>query len=134
MEDLKLNLSQYHVLVVDDVPLNRLLVTKMLSRFNFNVSEAENGLEAIREFFKQKPDLVFLDILMPLMDGFEVLKEVRKTEAWKDVKIVILSALNTNEDIVKAYNMGANDFITKPIMMEKLLKTVAGQLGITLPS
>lgn len=134
MEDLKLNLSQYHVLVVDDVPLNRLLVTKMLSRFNFNVSEAENGLEAMREFFKQKPDLVFLDILMPLMDGFEVLKEVRKTEAWKDVKIVILSALNTNEDIVKAYNMGANDFITKPIMMEKLLKTVAGQLGITLPS
>jgi len=132
MEDLKLNLSQYHVLVVDDVPLNRLLVTKMLSRFNFNVSEAENGLEAIREFFRQKPDLVFLDILMPLMDGFEVLKEVRKTEAWKDVKIVILSALNTNEDIVKAYNMGANDFITKPIMMEKLLNCVAEQLHIQL--
>lgn len=133
MDELNLNLNRYNVLVVDDVPLNRMLVTKMLGRFNFKVREAENGLEALREFFAQKPDLVFLDILMPLMDGFEVLKEVRKTEEWNDVKIVILSALNSNEDIVKAYNMGANDFITKPIMMDKLLNTVAQQLGIQLP-
>ena len=133
MEDLNLNLNQYKVLVVDDVPLNRMVVTKMLSRFNFNVSEAENGIEAIREFFNNKPNLVFLDIMMPLMDGFEVLTEVRKTHEWDDVKIVILSALNSNEDIVKGFNLGANDFITKPIMMDKLLNCVAEQLQIQLP-
>lgn len=133
MEELNLNLSRYHVLVVDDVPLNRLLVTKMLSRFNFQVHEAENGLEAMREIIAQKPDLVFLDILMPIMDGFEVLSELRKNPEWADVKVVILTALNSNEDIVKAYNMGANDFITKPIMMDKLLNCVATQLSLSLP-
>ncbi len=126
-----LNLSQYSVLIVDDVPLNRLLVEKMLSPFQFTVRQAENGLEAMRELYSQnKPHLILLDILMPIMDGFETLEAIRENHDWDDVKIVVLSALNTNEDIVKAYNLGASDFITKPIVMDKLLNTVAKQLDI----
>lgn len=130
MEKLNLNLDKYSVLVVDDVPLNNLLVEKMLSRFSFNMRKAENGLEAMREIIADKPHLLILDLMMPVMDGFEVLEKVRANREWDDMKIVVLSALNKNEDIVKAYNMGANDFITKPIVLDKLINSVATQLNI----
>lgn len=128
-----LDFSQFRILIVDDVPLNRVLVEKMLGGFNFTVRKAENGLECMNEFYYAKPDLLLLDILMPLMDGFEVIEAVRENPAWKDVKIVVLSALNSNEDIVKAYNLGADDFITKPIVMDKLLNSLAKHLGIPMP-
>jgi len=130
MKDLNLDLNQYSVLIVDDVPLNTMLVEKMLSRFHFRICKAENGLEAMREVIAEKPHLIFLDIMMPIMDGFQVLEQLRKNPDYASVKVVVLSALNSNEDIVKAYNLGANDFITKPIMLEKLLNSVAKQLGI----
>jgi len=130
MKDLNLDLNQYSVLIVDDVPLNTMLVEKMLSRFHFRIRKAENGLEAMREVIAEKPHLIFLDIMMPIMDGFQVLEQLRKNPDYASVKVVVLSALNSNEDIVKAYNLGANDFITKPIMLEKLLNSVAKQLGI----
>jgi len=130
MKDLNLDLNQYSVLIVDDVPLNTMLVEKMLSRFHFRIRKAENGLEAMREVIAEKPHLIFLDIMMPIMDGFQVLEQLRKNPDYASVKVVVLSALNSNEDIVKAYNLGANDFISKPIMLEKLLNSVAKQLGI----
>lgn len=127
-----LDLSRFNILVVDDAPLNRLVVQKMLEQFSFNVREAENGLEAMKEFYYLTPDIVLLDIMMPVMDGFEVIEAIRENPAWNNVKIVVLSALSTNEDIVKAYGLGADDFITKPIVMDKLLNTIAKLLGIPL--
>lgn len=116
--------------MVDDVPLNVRLVTKMLSRFNFTIRTAANGLEALEAVQQQKPDLILLDVLMPLMDGFEMLKILRANPDTEKIRVVILSALNTNEDIVKGYNLGANDFITKPIIMEKLVNCVDTQLQL----
>jgi len=130
MKELNLNLAMYNILVVDDVPLNNLLVEKMLGRFGLKVRKTENGLEAMREIIADKPHLIILDLMMPVMDGFEVLQKVRENPEWSDVKIVVLSALNKNEDIIKAYNMGANDFITKPIVLDKLINSVAKQLNI----
>ena len=130
MKDLNLDLGQYSVLIVDDVPLNTMLVEKMFSRFHFRIRKAENGLEAMREIIAEKPHLVFLDIMMPIMDGFQVLEQLRQNPDYSSIKVVVLSALNSNEDIVKAYNLGANDFISKPIMLDKLLNSVAKQLGI----
>lgn len=127
-----MDLSQYRVLVVDDVPLNQLLVEKMLSRYHFTVHKASNGLEAMREILFFKPNIILLDIMMPVMDGFEVIRKVRENPAFADIKIVVLSALNTNDDILKAYSMGAQDFITKPIVLDKLTNSVAKQLGIPL--
>lgn len=126
------DLSQFSILIVDDVPLNVLLVEKMLARFNFRVRTAANGEEALVQMQEEKPDLVFLDILMPVMDGFQVLEAARKQEEWADVRIVVLSALDSNRDIVRAFNLGANDFITKPIILSKLLNTIAEQLRIPL--
>ena len=126
------DLSQFSILIVDDVPLNVLLVEKMLARFNFRVRTAANGEEALAQMQEEKPDLVFLDILMPVMDGFQVLEAARKQVEWADVRIVVLSALDSNQDIVRAFNLGANDFITKPIILSKLLSTIAEQLRIPL--
>lgn len=127
-----MDFSQYKILVVDDVPLNLLLVEKMLSRYHFSVQKASNGLEALREIHVFKPHLILLDIMMPIMDGFDVIRKVRENSALADVKIVVLSALNSNEDILKAYSLGAQDFITKPIVLDKLTNSVARQLGIPL--
>lgn len=122
------DLSQYDILAVDDVSLNLILLEKMLSRFNIQVRKASNGLEAMREMIAKKPDLVILDLIMPFMDGFEVLQKVRETPELEDTRIIVLSALNKNEDIVRAYDCGANDFITKPFFFEKLINSVNNQL------
>ena len=125
-----IDFSKYNVLAVDDVPLNLLLVEKMLSKFQFRIRKAGNGRIALEEIAKEKPDLILLDLMMPEVDGFEVLRKVRENPETADIRIVILSALNSTEDIVRGYQLGANDFITKPIIMEKLVNCVATQLQL----
>ena len=122
--------SKYNVLAVDDIPLNLILVQKMLMRFNFKMRTAANGQAALDAVAQQKPDLILLDLMMPGIDGFEVIRRLRENPDTADIRIVILSALNSNEDVVKGYNMGADDFIMKPIIMEKLLTTVITQIQI----
>ncbi|MBR0110310.1 MAG: response regulator [Bacteroidales bacterium] len=122
--------SKYNVLAVDDIPLNLILVQKMLMRFNFKMRTAANGQAALDAVAQQKPDLILLDLMMPGIDGFEVIRRLRENPETADIRIVILSALNSNEDVVKGYNMGADDFIMKPIIMEKLLTTVITQIQI----
>ena len=112
--------SAFNVLAVDDIPLNLLLVQKMLSRFNFKLRTAANGQLALDAVAQQKPDLILLDLMMPGIDGFEVIRRLREDPETADIQIVILSALNSNEDVIKGFNVGANDFIMKPIIMEKL--------------
>ncbi len=115
---------------MDDIPLNLLLVTKMLSRFNFKLRTASGGQQALDAVAEEKPDLILLDLMMPGIDGFEVIRRLRSNEATADIRIVILSALNSQDDIVKGFNTGADDFITKPIIMEKLLSCVITQMQL----
>ena len=122
--------SKFNVLAVDDIPLNLLLVQKMLSRFNFRLRTAANGQQALDAVAAEKPDLILLDLMMPGIDGFEVIRRLRADAATADIRIVILSALNSNEDVVKGFNVGADDFIMKPIIMEKLLTCVITQMQI----
>lgn len=122
--------SMYNVLAVDDIPLNLLLVKKMLSRFNFEFRTAADGQQALDAVAAKKPDLILLDLMMPGIDGFEVIRRLRANPETADIQIVILSALNSNEDVVKGFNEGANDFIMKPIIMEKLLSCVVTQMQL----
>lgn len=122
--------SAYNVLAVDDIPLNLLLVQKMLSRFNFGLRTASGGQQALDAVADCKPDLILLDLMMPGIDGFEVIRRLREDPATADIRIVILSALNSQEDVVKGFNAGADDFIMKPIIMEKLLSCVITQLQV----
>lgn len=122
--------SKYNLLAVDDIPLNLVLVQKMLSRFNFQLRTATSGQQALDAVAEKKPDLILLDLMMPGIDGFEVIRRLRENPATANIQIVILSALNSQEDIVKGFNMGANDYIMKPIIMEKLLTCVINQMSI----
>ena len=122
--------SQYSVLAVDDIPLNLILVKKMLARFNFQLRTAANGQQALEAVSERVPDLILLDLMMPGIDGFEVIRQLRANPKTADVQIVILSALNSNEDVVKGFNMGANDYIMKPIIMERLLSCVVTQMQL----
>ena len=122
--------SMYSVLAVDDIPLNLLLVQKMLSRFNFQMRTAANGQQALDAVAAKKPDLILLDLMMPGIDGFEVIRRLKNNPDTADIRIVILSALNSNEDVVKGFNLGADDFIMKPIIMEKLLSCLVTQLQV----
>lgn len=122
--------TQVNILIVDDIPLNVLLIQKMLSRFKFNILTANNGQAALDTIAQKPVDLVLLDLMMPGVDGYEVLRRLRAAEETKSLPVVILSALNSSDDVTKGFQMGANDFITKPIIMEKLLTCVATQVNL----
>ena len=121
--------SKYTVLAVDDVPLTLILVEKILQRYNFKVKKANGGQEALDMIAAEKPSLVLLDLMMPNVDGFDVLAALSKSEETSNIPVVILSALNSESDIEKALSNGAKDFVTKPILMDKLLNCILITLG-----
>lgn len=126
------DLSEYTVLVADDIELNLVMVRKMLSRYNFNVVTAQDGREVLDKIAKYKPALLLLDLMMPVMNGFEVIGKVRSDDDYSQMRIVVLSALNASESVVEALTMGADEFITKPITMQKLYDSVSKQFELIL--
>ena len=125
-----IDVDKLTVLVVDDVPLNVLLIKKMLSQYTFQLKTANSGQAALDIIAQDMPDLLLLDLMMPGIDGFEVIRRIRADEKTKKLPIIILSALNSEADIVKGFKLGANDFINKPIIMEKLINSVTTQINL----
>ena len=103
------------VLVVDDDAIVRILAREALTKAGFTVAEAANGAEALTQFERCRPDIVLLDVLMPEMDGFSVCTSLRRLGGGKHVPVVIMTALEDVESVNHAYQVGATDFITKPI-------------------
>ena len=102
------------ILVVDDNPDVRLALATLLQDEGFEVAEASDGdvgLEAARE---RKPDLILLDLMMPRVDGFETLRELKKDENLADVPVVVLTARRGSEDMTLARALGATDYLNKP--------------------
>lgn len=121
--------SKINILIVDDIPLNVLLIQKMLGKFHFNLLTANDGQAALDMINSKDVDLVLLDLMMPIIDGYEVIERLRAQEKTKALPIVILSALNSNDDVKRGFSLGANDFITKPIIMDKLLDCISKQVN-----
>lgn len=122
--------SKLNVLIVDDIPLNVILIQKMLSsRFKFHLLSANDGKTALDLIEAGGINLVLLDLMMPGIDGYEVLRRLREDSKTQKLPVVILSALNSNDDIKKGMDMGANDFISKPIIMERLYTSIAKQIN-----
>lgn len=114
--------------MVDDISLNVLLLQKSLQRFNFNIVTANSGREALEVIAAIKPAIVFLDVMMPGMDGLAVLKAIRQNPANDDIRVVMVSALASEGDIDAAKERGANAYITKPIVMATLMNVVMQQV------
>lgn len=115
------------ILLVEDIASNREVVRGFLEPYNLQVSEAENGRLALDKLHEIKPDLILMDMMMPVMDGYEATKAIRCDPAWNDVPIVALtaSALNQNETNIREI---CNDYLRKPIMRADLLNTLAAHL------
>ena len=120
------------VLIVDDIPINVTLIEKMLKPFHFVIEKANDGQTALDIVADNKPDLILLDLMMPGINGYDVIKQLRAKEETKQLPIIVISALNSNEDVVKGYDLGANDFLTKPIIMNRLHTSVITQLNKTM--
>ncbi len=106
---------KHHVLVVDDVPTNRSVLKSLLSKPTCEVFEAEDGTRALELVNEVKLDLVVLDILMPGLNGIEVLEEIRKKFSSSELPVLMLTVKDDIDDVVKALELGANDYVTRPI-------------------
>lgn len=112
--------NQPVILVLDDIPTNIVLVKALLKNKNYEVISARTGTEALALAEERQPDVILLDIMMPVMDGYEVLARLRSNEKTKDLKVIMLSALASEEDITKSVELGADGYLTKPLVARKL--------------
>jgi len=118
------------ILVVDDVPVNIQLLSTYLSSEGYRVISAKDGQQALDEVYKNTPDLVLLDVMMPKINGFEVCKRLKASEETKFIPVIMLTALNDLENKIKGMDSGADDFITKPFNRMELLARVRSLLRI----
>lgn len=110
------------VLIVEDQPSTRLMVRSMLEHAGFkNIQEAENGEEGLEKVREEKPDLVFLDVVMPKMDGFHMCQEMKNDPKMADIPILFLTALDDVKSRTSGYKMGAVDYVNKPIQNDEIL-------------
>ena len=128
--NVKINPSEYKVLIVDDVISNVLLLKVLLNNEKFQIVTASNGTEALAQVKKEKPDLVLLDVMMPDISGFDVAKQMKADPEMSDIPIIFLTALNSTADIVKGFQVGGNDFISKPFNKEELIIRVTHQISL----
>ena len=122
-------MSQHKILVVDDEPFICRSLTFVLKKGNYEVLEARNGEEALAAIREHRPDLVFLDVMMPKMDGFQVTEEVRADSTLDGIKIILLTAKGQECDREVGKTAGANDYMTKPFSPSKILDRAREILG-----
>ena len=127
---MKINPAEYKILVVDDVQSNVLLLKALLGRERFGIVCAMSGTEALEKVKSEHPDLILLDVMMPDMDGFEVAGRLKVDPEHAEIPIIFLTALNDSASVVRGFQLGANDFISKPFRREELLIRVEHQLSL----
>ena len=125
---MKINPAEYKILIVDDVYSNVLLLKTLLGREGFNIVYAVSGRETLEKVKTERPDLIMLDVMMPEMDGFEVAGHLKLDPEDAEIPIIFLTALNDSASVVKGFQLGASDFISKPFRREEMLIRVEHQL------
>lgn len=111
----------WHVLVCDDDPLLLDLLEYRLTGRGYRVATAQNGEEALNSIAIEAPDAVVLDAMMPVIDGYEVLRRVRAVPLGKKIPVIMLTARQQERDIVGALELGADDYVVKPFIPEELI-------------
>jgi len=117
------------ILIAEDEPHIARMVTFKLEHEGYEVIWAKNGGEAVKSLQDKAPDLVLLDVMMPVMDGFEVLKKIKEDESTWHIPVIMLTAKGKIKDIDLAFDLGADDYIVKPFLPDELVERVQVLLG-----
>jgi PAS domain S-box-containing protein len=120
----------YRLLIVEDQPENRLLLRRVLEPFGFELREAANGQEAVALFEQWHPDLIWMDIRMPVMDGLEAVRRIRATKAGADIKIIALTAHALEEESGPIMAAGCDDLVRKPFREQEIFGALARHLRL----
>lgn len=123
MEERVIN-EPIEILIVEDSPTQALQLQRILEKYNYRVSVANNGKEALAYMNGHKPTLVISDIIMPDMDGYELCRQMKENENLADIPIILLTKLSDREDRLKGLGLGADNFITKPYRESVLISRV----------
>src|SRR5438105_1745226 len=121
--------QQSHLLIVDDNEMNRDMLARRLTRSGYLVDVVDNAKQLMQRVKQNDVDLVLLDIEMPEISGLDALKTLRATYSPVQLPIIMVTAKNQSEDIVKALNLGTNDYLTKPIDLPLALARIGTQLS-----
>lgn len=122
------------ILIVDDVSRNLKLLASILYEKEYEIAMADSGKEALRILEEISPDLILLDIMMPGMDGYEVCGELKKNERTASIPVIFLTAKHENENIIKGFECGAADYVTKPFNSKELLSRVKTHIKLKIKS
>jgi two-component system sensor histidine kinase ChiS len=124
--------EKFHILIVDDEPINLQVLANHLSVKNYAITQATNGMEALEAIENGlKPELVVLDVMMPKMTGYEVTQKIRDRYSASELPIVLLTAKSQVNDLVEGLKVGANDYLTKPIFKDELLARIETHINIS---
>src|SRR5215471_18835342 len=118
------------ILVVEDSPVNLQVLVRTLDGTGYRILAATSGKSALDIVQRIRPDLILLDVMMPGMDGFEVCRAIKANDSTRDIVIIFLSALGEVEDKVAGLQLGAVDYITKPIQAEEVLARISNHLTV----
>lgn len=127
---MEINNSDYKILIVDDVKANVMLLKALVKKNDFQIIEAYDGKQALEIFEAHKPDLILLDIMMPILDGYQVLEKIRTGDINNDVSVILITALDNKEEVVKGFSAGANDYISKPFNNKELEARIRHQISL----
>lgn len=116
------------ILIVDDDEIIHDILSEHFHRLGYIVSNAKNGKDALRMINKEKPDIVILDYMMPIMDGISVLQKIRSDEETSNISIIMLTVKSQQENILQGLKSGADDYVTKPFDIEELTQRIVGIL------
>lgn len=121
-------MNKYKVLIVDDIPENIQTLGEMIKDFDLDVKIAEGGQEAIDIIDSYTPDIILLDLMMPHVNGWDVIDYVRKKYSKNEMVIIVVSLLNNKDNIDECYELGVNDYITKPLIKARLTSSIESHL------
>ena len=117
-----------YILIVEDNELNRDMLGRRLERRGYEVSIAVDGQEGLEKMKSEKPDIVLMDMGLPILDGWEATRQAKADDELKTIPIIALTAHALEEDRLKALDAGADDFDTKPVEIKRLLEKMEGLL------
>ena len=121
-------MNKYKVLIVDDIPENIQTLGEMITDFDLDVKIAEGGQEAIDIIDSYTPDIILLDLMMPRVNGWDVIDHVRKKYSKNEMVIIVVSLLNNKDNVDECYELGVNDYITKPVIKARLTSSIESHL------